>query len=80
FRIVGYPNPFSTSFGLDLQTSSSENLSLSVYDMTGRLLEIRDVRVDEISGLQLGDRYPSGVYNVVAAQGSEIRTIRVIKQ
>ncbi len=80
FRIVGYPNPFSTSFGLDLQTSSSENLSLSVYDMTGRLLEVRDVRVDEVSGLQLGDRYPSGVYNVVAAQGSEIRTIRVVKR
>ncbi len=80
FRIVGYPNPFSTSFGIDLQTSSSENVSLSVYDMTGRLLEVRDVRVDEVSGLQLGDRYPSGVYNVVAAQGSEIRTIRVVKQ
>ncbi len=80
FRIVGYPNPFNTSFGVDLQTSSAENVSLSVYDMTGRLLEIRDVRVEEVSGLQLGDRYPSGVYNVVAAQGSEIRTIRVIKQ
>jgi hypothetical protein len=80
FSIVGYPNPFSTSFGIELRSTSTENLSLSIYDVTGRLLEVREVTVNQIPELQLGDRYPSGVYNVVASQGETIRTIRVIKQ
>jgi hypothetical protein len=80
FSVVGYPNPFHTSFGIELRSSSTENLSLSIYDMTGRLLEVREVTVNQIPELQLGDRYPSGVYNVVASQGATLRTIRVVKR
>jgi hypothetical protein len=30
--------------------------------------------------VQLGDRYPSGVYNVVVTQGSVTETLRVVKR
>jgi hypothetical protein len=29
---------------------------------------------------QIGDRYPSGVYNVVITQGQEVKTLRVVKK
>jgi hypothetical protein len=33
-----------------------------------------------VSDLQIGDRYPSGVYNVIVTQGSEVKTLRVVKR
>ncbi|RAR69279.1 hypothetical protein CLV55_101565, partial [Flavobacterium aciduliphilum] len=30
--------------------------------------------------LQLGERYPSGVYNVIVTQGENTKTLRVIKR
>jgi hypothetical protein len=80
FSIVGYPNPFSTSFGIELRSTSTENLSLSVYDMTGRLLEVSTIAAESVQDAQFGAQYPAGVYNVVASQGSETRVIRVVKR
>jgi hypothetical protein len=48
--------------------------------MTGRLIERRDVRPSDMVEQQIGDRYPSGVYNVVVTQGEEVKTVRVIKR
>ena len=48
--------------------------------MIGKLIETREVRLSEASGLQVGDRYPSGVYNVVVTQGEQTKTVRVIKK
>ena len=80
FKAIAYPNPFAVSFGLDVRTSGTEKISLAVYDMTGRLLESNEVAVTEVSNYQFGDRYPSGVYNVIVTQGEETRTVRVVKQ
>jgi hypothetical protein len=30
--------------------------------------------------MTIGDRYPSGVYNVTVTQGEETRTVRVVKR
>jgi hypothetical protein len=75
-----YPNPFSENFNLDLTTSSIEKVGVAIYDMTGKLIEQREINADEVSGLQIGDRYASGVYNVIVTQGSEVKTLRVIKR
>jgi hypothetical protein len=78
--VKAYPNPFSENFNLDLTTSSVDKVGVAIYDMTGKLIEQREVRAEEVSGLQVGDRYPSGVYNVIVTQGSEVKTLRVIKR
>jgi len=75
-----YPNPFSESFNLDVTTSSVDKVGVAIYDMTGKLIEQREVNADEVSGLQVGDRFPSGVYNVIVSQGNEVKTLRVIKR
>jgi len=80
FSVVAYPNPYSENFNLSLTTSSVDTVGVSIYDMTGKLIDRRDLSPSEVSGLQIGNRYASGVYNVVVTQGSEVKTLRVIKR
>ena len=80
FNAIAYPNPFATSFAIDVRTSNTEAVSLTVYDMAGRLLEVKEFNASEVANYQFGDRYPSGVYNMIVTQGEETRTVRVVKQ
>jgi len=80
FGVTAYPNPYSATFNLSLSTSSEELVGVTIYDMTGKLIDKREVRPSDVSELQVGDRYPSGVYNVVVTQGSDVKTLRVIKR
>ncbi len=80
FRVVAYPNPYTENFNLSLTTTSDAKVGLAVYDMTGRLLERREVAPGDISGQQFGDRYPTGVYNLILTQGSEVKTLRMVKR
>ncbi|MFB9090436.1 Ig-like domain-containing protein, partial [Flavobacterium paronense] len=78
--VKGYPNPFNENFNISLSTPNEEKIGLSVYDMTGKLIEQQEVSVSDFSEMKFGDRYPSGIYNVVVSQGDEIKTTRVIKK
>ena len=80
FGVAVYPNPSSESFNFNLSTSSEEKVSVVVYDMTGKLVDSREVAPSEVSELQVGDRYPSGVYNMIVTQGENTKTLRVIKR
>jgi hypothetical protein len=80
FKAVAYPNPFANNFMLDVKTSSESVVSLKVYDMIGRLIEQRTVSVSDIETTSIGDRYPSGVYNVVVSQEDNVQTVRVVKR
>ena len=80
FSVVAYPNPYSENFNLSLTTSSVDTVGVSIYDMTGKLIDRRELSPSEVSGLQIGNRYASGVYNVVVTQGSDVKTLRVIKR
>jgi hypothetical protein len=80
FKAVAYPNPFADNFMLDVKTSSSSNVNVKVYDMVGRLIEQKDVRVSEMESATIGGQYPSGVYNVVVSQEDSVQTVRVVKR
>jgi hypothetical protein len=80
FEVKAYPNPYTETFNLSLTTSSEDKVGIVVYDMTGRLIERREVRPSDMVEQQIGDRYPSGVYNIVVTQGEEVKTLRVIKR
>ena len=55
-------------------------MEVKVYDMIGKLINKMEVSPSKVAGLQIGDRYPSGVYNVIVSQGTEVKTLRVIKE
>lgn len=80
FNAVAMPNPFTTDFSIGVTTSSNENVQLKVYDMIGKLLEVREVKREDLNATNLGTQYPSGVYNVIVNQQGSVRTLRVIKR
>ncbi|MDD2986506.1 MopE-related protein [Flavobacterium sp.] len=79
FKATIHPNPFAESFSLELQTKSQELITLTIYDMTGRLIETKTLAVDQIKELQIGNKYPTGIYNALVKQGETTTTIRVVK-
>lgn len=80
FGAIAYPNPFADSFSIEVTTSMTETINVKMYDMTGRLLESADIAPSEASAIKLGEKYPSGVYNVIVSQGEVVKTLRVIKR
>jgi len=80
FKATAYPNPFASEFAIDVTTSSDENVQVKVYDMLGKLIESREVKVSELNTEKAGQQYPSGVYNVIVSQGGIVKTLRVIKR
>ena len=80
FTAVAYPNPFTNSFLLDVKSSNTSNVDITVYDMLGRLVEQRQVSANELETTTIGSNYPAGIYNVVIAQDTDTKTVRVIKR
>jgi hypothetical protein len=80
FKATAYPNPFANNFMLDVKTTSQSLVNVKVYDMIGRLIEQREVSTSDLETTTIGDRYPSGVYNVVVAQEDTFETVRVVKR
>ena len=80
FEVTASPNPFDNNFGMFLNSTSIQDVSIRVYDMIGKLVEQRDVKSGDVVMQEIGARFPSGVYNVIVTQGAEVKTLRVIKR
>ena len=80
FNVVTYPNPFTENFNLNLTSLSEEKVTVMVYDMTGKLLERKEVAPSELTELQIGTNFASGIYNVIVSQGTNTKSLRVIKK
>ena len=74
FNVIVYPNPTSDEFTIE---SSRKGANVQVYDLAGRLIENRQISSKTV---QVGRNYAAGVYNVIARQGSKVKTLKVIKK
>ncbi len=74
-----YPNPFTASFKIIPLDGEKATLFYQVYDMTGKLIDNREVAASEVSELQIGDNFSSGVYNVIVSQGENTKAMRIVK-
>ncbi|TBX70019.1 HYR domain-containing protein [Flavobacterium silvisoli] len=79
-KVKVYPNPYTSDFNLSFTTSTNQKVSVTVYDMTGRLMEKNEIDPTDITEVKVGGKYSSGVYNVIVTQGAEVKTLRVIKR
>lgn len=79
FSLAVYPNPSASTFRLNYFSSSEENVSVSTYDLTGRLLDSRNVEYSDVNNQVIGNNLTSGVYIVVLKQGNITKTVRIIK-
>jgi hypothetical protein len=80
FEALAYPNPFAENFKLDVKTNSEASIQVRVYDMIGKLVEDKMINASDIQNFELGNQYPSGVYNVIVSQESNTKTVRIIKR
>lgn len=75
-----YPNPYTDYFSIDASLQADAEVSVRIYDMTGRLLDENKTDATALPSLALGQNFPPGVYNVVVKYKDEIQTRRVIKR
>ncbi|MCZ8297995.1 MAG: T9SS type A sorting domain-containing protein, partial [Flavobacterium sp.] len=75
-----YPNPFAAQFYFKVTTASQASFTIQVYDMMGRAIETRTVNADAIETTEVGANYPAGVYHVILTQGTNVKTLRVVKR
>jgi len=78
--LKSYPNPFSTSFRLSFVSENTEDVNLNAYDLTGRLIESRNINYSDVNSLEFGTNYQSGMYILVLKQGDITKSFRVIKK
>ena len=79
FSLNVYPNPSANSFKLNYISNSDETVKVAIYDLTGKLLESRTVKYEDINNQVMGNEYVSGVYIVVLKQADISKSVRVIK-
>jgi hypothetical protein len=77
---TAFPNPFSSTFKLNLTTVSNEMVQVSVYDVLGKLIEDFNVESNGINSFSFGEKYARGFYNVKVSQGDKTQVLRMIKQ
>ena len=74
-----YPNPFNDNFKIGFASNSSDDVRVSVYDLTGKMVETTTISVSNINGYELGLNYNSGLFLVVVKQGEISKTFKVMK-
>ena len=72
-------NPSSNYFTLGLKSGSNENVIITVVDIAGRTIELRN-NVPANSNLQLGNSYHPGLYFAQVVQGKDIVILKLIKE
>lgn len=80
FDLIVYPNPSNNVFNFKINGGNDETVSLLVFDMTGRQIENKVVRANDVKNISLGQNYSGGVYNVIVAQGRKTKSVRLVKE
>jgi ABC-type arginine/histidine transport system permease subunit len=76
FEIKAYPNPFTSQINLILADQSIES-TITVFDMMGK--QIEQIKTSSTE-MVFGSEWAAGVYMILIEQGTEIKTIRMVKQ
>ena len=80
FTAKGYPNPFNNNFTIAVTSNNNQDIEITIYDMVGKMLTKKVVTNEDLNNTSLGDEFPAGVYNVIVTQGSDVKTLRMIKR
>jgi hypothetical protein len=78
FDVKIYPNPAQYQFNLKLLGGSDEKVEVSVYDILGRM--VKHIANSDGQEIKFGEELPSGSYIAIVSQGSNQKTVRLIKE
>ncbi|WP_298136285.1 MopE-related protein [Flavobacterium sp.] len=80
FDVKVVPNPFSENFEIKVTSPSNEILKIKVFDNLGRLLDDFESTIENLNQSSIGNKYLSGVYNIIIQQNDEVKTLKVVKR
>ncbi len=78
FDVIGYPNPSNNQFTIAVTGGSNEKVSVQVFDLLGKLIKVIEKNNGE--PVVFGEELPMSIYIAVVTQGSNSKTVRLIKQ
>lgn len=78
FDVNAFPNPFNKDLTVYIDSHSNEPIMLKIYDSLGKLVYQKENAVS-LTSLTIDAELPNGIYMLDAIQGSERRTIKLIK-
>lgn len=76
-KLLLHPNPTSGNFSIDLG-SMQESVSISITDITGRLVHSKTFKNSQLLNLKLAE--PKGVYIIIIESGDQNSVIRLVKE
>ena len=76
---VGYPNPFNDSINLKIETQSSEDIAVTVYNLMGSIIESLKFSANN-STINIGSNYPTGIYIISLKQEGFNNILRIVKR
>ncbi|UQD56477.1 MBG domain-containing protein [Flavobacterium sp. K5-23] len=77
-KVIAYPNPSFNQFTLAIEGGSGEKVEVQVYDLLGRL--VKHIEKSNDQAIQFGEDLQSGTYITIISQGTNRKTVRLIKQ
>jgi hypothetical protein len=72
-----HPNPTTSSFNVQVSTTDSRALDISVLDVEGRM--IKSFKSAPYQTINIGNELKAGVYMVEVLQGNQKKVVRVVK-
>ena len=73
-------NPFTTDFGLQvLNANATETINVTVYDMSGKLIERNAINPMDIETVRFGANLAAGMYMIEVRQGVNQAVVRQVK-
>jgi len=80
FNIKIYPNPFANSISVDFQNSPVNNYTLKVFDLTGKMVLLENLRSDTINSIDFTP-FSSGQYLfIISSETSGLLGIHVVQK
>ncbi len=73
-----YPNPFASGFTLDVNGNNQDKILITVTDVLGRRMYQEEGNANQ--QYKLGSNFKNGLYIVQVTQGSNIQTIKIVKE
>ncbi|MDP1728245.1 MAG: T9SS type A sorting domain-containing protein [Bacteroidota bacterium] len=76
--LIVYPNPSASAFTFQLETQSEEPVSISVYDLSGKLISEQNFKSPH-DLMMTGDALVNGIYIAVVKQGDFSKNVKIQK-
>ena len=79
-NVVAYPNPFTDYLYINIGSSLDEVVSVRVFALDGKLMQLRDLPVKNGEVMIDGSYFPEGTYLVKVESENIKNSFKIVKQ